>query len=191
MRIAFNVSILVMHAMRRHPEKRATFQRQSSAGSDEIFKPFISLESAVREQPVISNANAQAARNPPQKQRDEKSFPGKHKKRCDRAYVKCDHEKSGQFADRFSKRPVPLEKIHEYELLGWLFVCLFDSSLPAAKRKDCNTCVIVAPEGHARTNWACPKVHTSLATWLSEQAAFQSARCTEYELEQPAHEVMK
>ena len=133
MRIAFNVSILVMDAMRRHPEKRAAFQRQRGADGDEIFKPFIGLESAVREQPVISNANAQAAGNPPQKQRDEKSFPGKHKKRCDRAYVKCDHEKSGQFADGFSKRPVPLEKIHEYELLGWLFVCLFDSSLPAAE----------------------------------------------------------
>ena len=119
-RIAFHVSILVMDAMRRYPEKRSAFQRQRGAEGDEIFEPLISLEAAMREQPVISNADAQAAGNPPQKQRDEKSLPGKHEKRCDRAYVKCHHEKSCEFADWFPKRPVPLEKIHECEAPWWL-----------------------------------------------------------------------
>jgi hypothetical protein len=32
--------------------------------------------------------------------------------------VECNHEKSGEFTDWFPKRPVPLEKIHECELLG-------------------------------------------------------------------------
>src|SRR5439155_2285388 len=52
MRIAFHISILVMHTMRCYPEKRAAFQRQRGADGKEIFHPFVSLESAMREQPV-------------------------------------------------------------------------------------------------------------------------------------------
>jgi hypothetical protein len=118
-RIAFHVSILVMDAMRRYPEKRAAFKRQRGTDCDEIFEPLIRLESTVREQPVIRNANAQTPGNPPQKQRDEKSLPGKHKKRRDRAYVECNHEKSGELPDWLPKRSVPLEKIHEYESPWW------------------------------------------------------------------------
>src|SRR5207302_9630381 len=113
MRIAFHVSILVMDAMRRYPEKRATFQRQRGAEGDEIFEPLVRLETAMSEQPVVRNADAQAPGDPPQKHRDEKSLPGKHEERCYGAYVKCDHEKSGEFSDWFPKRPVTLEKIHE------------------------------------------------------------------------------
>src|SRR5438270_1088780 len=104
-----------MDAMRRHPEKWAALQRQGGAEGNEILEPFIGLESTVREQPVIRNANAKAAGNPPQNQRDEKSLPREHKERGNRAYVECDHEKSGHFDDRFSKCSVPLEKIHEFE----------------------------------------------------------------------------
>jgi hypothetical protein len=118
-RIAFHVSILVMDTVRRHPEKRASFQRQRGAERNEIFEPFIGLETAVRKQPVISDANAKAAGNPPQKQRDEKGLPGKHEKRCDRAYVECDHEKSGDFNDRFPKSSITLEKIHECGSPWW------------------------------------------------------------------------
>jgi hypothetical protein len=118
-RIAFHVSILVMDAMRRYPEKRAAFQSQRGAERNEIFEPLIGLETTVRKQPVVSNANAKAAGNPPQKQRDEKGLPGKHEKRCDRAYVECDHEKSGEFPDRFPKSSIPLEKIHECESPWW------------------------------------------------------------------------
>ena len=98
-RIAFYVSILVMDAMRGYPEKWAAFQGQRGTDCDEIFEPFMGLETAVREQPVICNANAKAPGNPPQKQRDEKRLPRKHKECCDRAYMECDHEKSGEFPD--------------------------------------------------------------------------------------------
>jgi hypothetical protein len=121
----------------------------------------MSLEAAMREQPVISNANAKAPGNPPQKQRDEKGLPRKHKKRCYRAYMECDHEKSGQFADRLPKRSVPLEKVHDCESPWWLLpACLFDSSLPAGNRADCNTCVIVGQKDRAEGIRCCPKVHT-------------------------------
>jgi hypothetical protein len=119
MRIAFHVSILVMDAVRRYPEKRTAFQSQRGAEGNEIFEPFIGLESAMRKQPVISNANAKASGNPPQKKRDEKRLPGKHEKRCDSAYMECNHEKSGELPDGFPKSPVPLEKIHECESPWW------------------------------------------------------------------------
>jgi hypothetical protein len=114
-RVTFHISVLVMDAVRGHPEKWTAFQRQRCADGNEIFEPFISLESAMREQPMIGDADAKAAGNPPQKHRDEKSLPGKHKKRGDRAYVECDHEKSGEFPDRFPKSSIALEKIHECE----------------------------------------------------------------------------
>jgi len=108
----------------------------------------------VREQPVISNANAKAPGNPPQKQRDKKSLPREDKERGNRAYVECDHEKSGELPDRLPKRSIPLEKIHECESPWWsVLACSFDSSLPAGARTDCNTSVIVGSEGQERTNW--------------------------------------
>jgi hypothetical protein len=125
MRIAFHVSILVMDAVRRYPEERAAFQRQRGAEGDEIFEPLVRLETAMREQPVVRNADAQAAGDPPQQQRDKKGLPGKHEKRCYGAYVKCDHEKSGQFSDWFPKRPVTLEKIHEYGSPWWFELACF------------------------------------------------------------------
>src|SRR5882724_1846400 len=89
MRITFHVSILVMDAMCRYPEKWAAFQRQRGAESQEILHPFVGLETAMREQPVISNTDSQTSSNPPQEQGDEKGLPGKHEKRRDRAHVKC------------------------------------------------------------------------------------------------------
>jgi hypothetical protein len=124
-RIAFHVSILVMDPVRRDPEKRAAFQRQRGAEGDEIFEPFIGLETAMREQPVIGNADSQAAGDPPQKQSDEKGLPGKHEKRCNRTYVKCDHEKCSEFADWFPKCSIPFEKVHECESPWWLVPACF------------------------------------------------------------------
>src|SRR5262249_50305870 len=87
--IAFHVSILVMHTVRRYPEKRAAFQRQCGADGKEIFHPFVSLESSMREQTVISNADSQASGNPPKQQGGEKAFPGEHEERGNRAYMEC------------------------------------------------------------------------------------------------------
>jgi hypothetical protein len=125
MRIAFHISILVMNAVRRHPEKRSAFQRQRGAESDEILEPFICLEPAVRQQPVISDADPQTSSNPPEKQGDEKSLPGKHEKRDYSAYVKRHHEKSGEFADWFPKRSISLEKVHECVSPWWLVPACF------------------------------------------------------------------
>jgi hypothetical protein len=154
MRIAFHVSILVMHAVCRDPEKRAAFQRQRGTEGQEIFHPLIGFKSAMREQTVIRDTNSQAAGNPPQEHGDKKRLPCKHKKRGHCADVKCDHEKRGEFADWLSKGPITLEKIHEciFSLLARAAFS-FDSSLSAMARTDCNTCVICAPEGQHGKQW--------------------------------------
>src|SRR5579862_5040650 len=103
MRITLYVGILVMYAVCRHPEKRAAFQRQRGAERQEILHPFMGLEAAMREQTVISNADSQASRNPPQYHCSEKSLPCKHEERSDRANMKSDHEKRGELANRLAK----------------------------------------------------------------------------------------
>src|ERR1700761_7140147 len=103
MRVAFHVSALVVYAVRGHPEKWAAFQRQRGADSQKIFHPFISLEAAMREQAVISHADAEAAGDPPQGQGGEKALPGKHEEGNDGAHVECRHEKCCQLADWLAK----------------------------------------------------------------------------------------
>ena len=96
MRIAFFVRMLMMDAVRGHPENRAAFQRERGANGQKIFDPLRSLVAAMRQQPVIAHADSQAAGNPVQKQRDEKSLPGEEEQRGDGADVKQHHE-SGRY----------------------------------------------------------------------------------------------
>src|SRR5260370_25424751 len=103
-RIAIFIGILMMNAMRRHPEERASFQRQGSAYGQKIFDPFVSLVSAMREQAVIAHADAQAAGHPIQKHRQRQIFPAEHEQRSDGANVKRKHEKSGDPASVLAKR---------------------------------------------------------------------------------------
>jgi hypothetical protein len=61
MRIAILVGILMMNAMRRHPENRSALQRQRGTDRQKIFDPLRSLIPTMREQAVIRHADAQAA----------------------------------------------------------------------------------------------------------------------------------
>src|SRR4029077_13657488 len=65
MGIAILIGKLVMNAMRGHPENRSAFEGEGGANRQEIFHPLVGFVAAMREQPVIAHANAQAARNPP------------------------------------------------------------------------------------------------------------------------------
>ena len=80
MRITVLVSILVMNAVRRHPKNRPALKRQSCAYRQKVFHPFRSLVPPVREQAVITHANAQASRHPPQKSSNEQCLPGKEER---------------------------------------------------------------------------------------------------------------
>src|ERR1700722_20625798 len=90
--IAILIGILMMNAVRSHPENRTTFEGERGANRQEILNPFRSLVSAVREQAVVSHANAQAAGNPPQEHRDKQCLPGEEKQSGHGSYVKQSHE---------------------------------------------------------------------------------------------------
>ena len=99
MRIAFLIGELMMNAVRSHPEDRPAFERQSRASGQEILDPLRSLVAAMREQPVVSHADAQASRNPPQKQSHEKRFPGEEKECGNRPHMKQGHKGCGYPVD--------------------------------------------------------------------------------------------
>lgn len=54
----------------------------------------------MREQPRIAHANAYAARNPPEKYRDEERFPGEEKKRRNCSHMECDEDQQRRPRDR-------------------------------------------------------------------------------------------
>lgn len=104
--IAFHISVLVMDAMRRHPEKWSAFKSQCGASGQEILQPFVSLESAVSQEPVVCHADAQTAGYPPKQNCNAKSRPTEHEKSGKGSDVKSHHEKGGHPTDWFSERPV-------------------------------------------------------------------------------------
>src|SRR5580658_2878507 len=57
-RIARLVGELMMDPMRGYPENRSAFQRQRSANREEIFQPLGTFVTAMRQQPVITHADA-------------------------------------------------------------------------------------------------------------------------------------
>src|SRR5258708_37833171 len=91
MRIAFIVRKLMMNPVRRHPENRPALERERRAPGQEIFHPFRSLVSAMRQKPVIAHPDSEAARYPPQENGGEKCRPGKEKKCRNCAHMKQAH----------------------------------------------------------------------------------------------------
>ena len=92
MRIAIEIRILMMNAVRRYPENRSTLKRQRGADGQKILHPLISFEAAMSQQTVVSHANPQTARNPPQENCHEQCFPGKEEKCSDGAHMKRAHK---------------------------------------------------------------------------------------------------
>src|SRR5437660_306220 len=127
MRVAFFVSILMMDAMHCHPEKRSALQGQGAAQGEEILNPFVGLESAMGQQPVIAHADAQASSHPPQHQRQQHGLPTEHEKSGDRAEVKYHHKKSSKWSDRTLKSAVV-----RMETQGWLLAGLSPAAISCA-----------------------------------------------------------
>jgi len=59
--IAFAIGVLVMNAMGRHAEYGAAFEGESATEGEKVLDPLGSLISAMRQQPVITHADSQAA----------------------------------------------------------------------------------------------------------------------------------
>ena len=86
------VGVLMMDAMGRYPEDRPAFERQRRADRQEVFQPLRALEAAVRQQPVIAHADAEATRTPSRRTALQKSFPAEQEERSQCADMECDHE---------------------------------------------------------------------------------------------------
>ena len=84
-RISVMVGILMVDAMRRHPEDRSAFERQRSADREEIIQPQRDFVGPVSVQPVVSQAYSKAYRDPVQGHRDRKRAPTEHEQRSNGA----------------------------------------------------------------------------------------------------------
>ena len=122
-RVAGLVSELVMHTVRRHPEDRSALERQCRANGEEVLKPFGTLEAAMRQQAMIAEADAKAARYPIQKQTDEECFPAKHKQRRQGADMEG-HHKAGSY-------PINAFVLSNHETPCWC-----ECSVPSSIRKS-------------------------------------------------------
>ena len=65
-RIAVVIRVLMMDAVRGHPEDRPALERERAAGGEEVLHPLGRLVSAVRQQAVVAHADAPAARDVPE-----------------------------------------------------------------------------------------------------------------------------
>src|SRR5579863_9122390 len=75
-RIAVLVRIFVVDAVSGDPEDGTALEGEARKNGKSVFNPARSFVAAVSEQAVVTHADAQAARNPPEKHRDEEGFPG-------------------------------------------------------------------------------------------------------------------
>src|SRR5512146_1435715 len=136
MGVAFLVGILMMNAVRRHPEHRPAFQSKCAANRQDVLDPLGRLVSTVREQAVISHADSQAAGNPPKQSGQHQGLPAEHKQSNDGADVKCAHEKNGDWIDRLAECLVALENAHSSATPR------SEKSLASENRTGCTTSVI-------------------------------------------------
>jgi len=64
----------------------------------------------MRQQAVVSHADAEAPSDPPQEHGNEKGLPAEYEQRCHCAGVKHNHEEGRYPNDRLPERSVTLEK---------------------------------------------------------------------------------
>src|SRR5215472_7764617 len=111
MRIAWLIGVLVVNAVRCHPEERTALKRQRGAHCKKILHPFVGLVAAVSEQTVVAHADAQTARHPIQEKRQGQPLPAEHEQGNHGSNMKRRHKKSRDPADGFPKRSVMFEKL--------------------------------------------------------------------------------
>jgi hypothetical protein len=92
MRVAVLVGVLVVHAVRRHPEDGAPLERERAAHREEVLECFRCLVAAVRMQPVIPEADTKADGHPVQDEGDEDIGPREEEERGNGAHMEQRHE---------------------------------------------------------------------------------------------------
>lgn len=141
MGISLHVSVLVMHPMRCHPEKRSAFQGQSAAEGHKIFQPLVSLVAAVCEQAMVARADSETAGNVQQNNRHRQTRPAEHEEGGYGSDVKSHHEKGGHPTDGFLERPV-IPDAHSSCVSPESKIYVLISKLSGTGELVCNSCVI-------------------------------------------------
>src|ERR1044071_7646159 len=119
--ITFFVGKLMVNTMRRDPENRATLKCEGPADRQRVLDPFRRLVSTMRQQPVISHSDSQAAGDPPQYRDCNECFPTEKEKCGERADMERHHE-SGCY-------PIDLI-VFAYPFQGFQFHMSADSYAP-------------------------------------------------------------
>src|SRR5580700_753318 len=177
MRVAVLIRVLVMNAVRRDPENRTAFERERSADGQKILHPLRRLVPTVREQAMISHADSQAARNPPQEHGNEQSLPCEEEKCRHRAHVKQAHKDRGNPVN-FTVCRLPFFQAFQLHFQSGSSFGWFSNPLPPdltyqeTEQKHCNTCVIagwaviteVPEEGNNAGRGPEPRPRTSRTT---------------------------
>jgi hypothetical protein len=91
-RIAFFVSVLMMHAVDGYPEDGAAFQSERGADGEEVLHPFVCLVAAVGEEAMVAHAYAESSGKPPQKYGYEEGLPTEHEERGHGSDMEHDHD---------------------------------------------------------------------------------------------------
>src|SRR5215471_3490475 len=89
----------MMLPVRRNPEERAPLERHRPAHREEVFERLRRPEPAVRVQAVVAQADAEADRDPVQREGDEEVGPRKPEEGRDRQRMEGDHEQGGDPVD--------------------------------------------------------------------------------------------
>ena len=147
MGIAILVRELMMNTVRGHPEDRPALECQRGTYRKQVLHPLRRLIAAMGEQAVIAHADAQAARDPPQKHCDEKCLPGEKEECRDRSNVEQSHEGGCDPVDFTfcGLRFFQILQFHFQErpsVLGSSVTMTLSLSYQYKVGGDCNTCVI-------------------------------------------------
>src|SRR5947209_2630561 len=94
-RVGGNVRVRVMNPVGRDPLDRPALQRQRGADRENILDPLRRLVAAVRQQPVVAHADAEASGHPEDDEGNDQRRPREHEERGHRAYVEDDHGDGG------------------------------------------------------------------------------------------------
>jgi hypothetical protein len=110
MRVAFFISVLVMHTMGGNPRYRAAFQSQRGAYGEDILDPLWCFVTAMGQKAVIAHPDSKAGGNPPQNHREQERFPAEEKQSGDGADVKDADEKGSNPHDRLGEGSIEFKK---------------------------------------------------------------------------------
>ena len=93
MRVFVGFRMRVMHPVRRHPFHRIVLHRHRAERRQRIFEPLRSLKTSMRQQPMVTEPDAEAADNPIPDHHQGEIFPAQEKQRRNAHQMKRSDDK--------------------------------------------------------------------------------------------------